>query len=64
MPELDRSSPPPNISDSRVPSGPHSPCRYAKHLSRIVDLEGRLCLLKRQAKTVMDQAEKSFGLMK
>jgi hypothetical protein len=33
-------------------------------LSRISDLEGRLSLLKSQAKTVVDQAEKSFGLMK
>jgi hypothetical protein len=30
----------------------------------ISDLEGRLSLLKRQVKTVMDQAGKSFGLMK
>jgi hypothetical protein len=33
-------------------------------LSRISDLEGPLSLLKRQAKTVVDQAGKSFGLMK
>jgi hypothetical protein len=33
-------------------------------LSRIADLEGRLSLLKCQAKTAMDQAGKSFGLMK
>jgi hypothetical protein len=64
MPELDRSLPPANISDSGVSSGPHSPCRCAKHLSRIADLEGRLSLLKRQVKTDMDQAGKSFGLMK
>jgi hypothetical protein len=31
---------------------------------RISDLEGRLLLLKSQAKTVVDQAGKSFGLMK
>jgi excinuclease UvrABC nuclease subunit len=29
-----------------------------------VDLEGRLSLLKRQAKTAMDQARKSFGFLK
>jgi hypothetical protein len=63
-PELDRSLPPPNISDSGVPSDPRSPCRCAKHLSRIADLEGRLSLLKRHAKTAMGQAGKSFGLMK
>jgi hypothetical protein len=50
--------------DSRVPSGPHSPCRCAEHLSRIADLEDRLSLLKRQGKTAEDQASKSFGLMK
>jgi hypothetical protein len=33
-------------------------------LSRIADLEGRLSLLKRQAKNSMDQAGKSFSLMK
>jgi hypothetical protein len=64
MPELDRSSPPPNISDFGVPSDPHSPCRCAENLSRIADLEGRLSLLNCQAKTAMGQARKSFGLMK
>jgi hypothetical protein len=62
--ELDRSSPPPNISDSGVYPDPRSPCHFAKHLSRIADLEGHLSLLKRQAKTAMGQARKSFGLMK
>jgi hypothetical protein len=33
-------------------------------MSRISDLESRLSLLKRQAKTIVDQAGKSFGLMK
>jgi hypothetical protein len=33
-------------------------------LSRIADLEGRLSLLKRQAKAAVDQAGRSFGLMK
>jgi hypothetical protein len=49
-PNFDRSSPPVNISSSKVPPGSHSSCRYAEHLSRISDLEGRLSLLKRQAK--------------
>jgi hypothetical protein len=53
-----------DISDSDVPSGHYPSCRCAEHLSRIADLEGRLSLLKRQAKTAMDQAGKSFGLMK
>jgi hypothetical protein len=33
-------------------------------MSRIAYLEGRLSLLNRQAKTAMDQARMSFGLMK
>jgi hypothetical protein len=33
-------------------------------LLRISDLEGRLSLLKRQAKAAVDQAGRSFGLMK
>jgi hypothetical protein len=57
-PNFDRSSLHANISNSGVPSAPHS------HLSRISDLEGRLSLLKRQAKAVVDQARISFGLIK
>jgi hypothetical protein len=49
-------------SDIRVVS--RSPCRCPENLSRISDLEGPLSLLKRQAKTAMDQAGKSFGLIK
>jgi hypothetical protein len=49
---------------SRVPSPPRSPCRCTEYLSRISDLEGRLSLMKRQAKTAMDQAGKSYGLMR
>jgi hypothetical protein len=63
-PNFDRNSPPANMSNTRIPSDPHSPCRCAEDLSRISDLEGRLSLLKRQAKTAMDQAGKSFGLVK
>jgi hypothetical protein len=33
-------------------------------MSRISDLEGRLTLMKRQAKTALDKASKSCGLMK
>jgi hypothetical protein len=53
-----------NISSSEVPFAPHSPCRCAEHLSRISDLEGRLLLLKHQAKAAVDQVGRSFGLMK
>jgi hypothetical protein len=41
-----------------------SPCRCVEHLSRIADLEGQLSLVKRQAKTTLDQSGKSFGLLK
>jgi hypothetical protein len=50
--------------NSEIPSAPHCRCRCAEHLSRISNLEGRLSLLKRQAKTFVDQDEKSFDLMK
>jgi hypothetical protein len=43
MPEIEHGSLPINIAGSRIPeipSKPDSPERCAKHLSRIVDLEG------------------------
>jgi hypothetical protein len=61
---FDHNTPPVNMSNSRVPSDPRSPCRCAEYLSRISDLESRLSLLKRQAKAAVAQAGKSFGLMK
>jgi hypothetical protein len=63
-PEFERSLLPTDTSDSDVPSGYYPSCRCAEHLSRIADLEGRLSLLKQQAKTAMDQAGRSLGLMK
>jgi hypothetical protein len=63
-PNFDHNSPPANMSNSGVPSNPRSPCRCAEHLSRISDLEGRLSLLKPQAKAAIDQARRSFGLIK
>jgi hypothetical protein len=57
-------SPPANAFHSAIHSPPRSPCRCIEYLSRISDLEGRLSLMKRQAKTAMDQASKSYGLMK
>jgi hypothetical protein len=53
-PNRDRESPPVNVSKSRVSSPPRSPCRCTEYLSRILDLEGRLALLKRQAKSALD----------
>jgi hypothetical protein len=52
------------MSNSEIPSAPRSPCRCAEYLSRILDLDGRLSLMKRQAKSALDQAGKSYGLMK
>jgi hypothetical protein len=64
MPNFDHNSPPASMSNPGVPSTPRSPCRCVEHLSRISDLEGRLSLLKRQAKAAVDQDGRSFGLMK
>jgi hypothetical protein len=63
-PNRARDLPPTNMSNSGVQSAPRSPCRCAEHLSRISDLEGRLALLKRQAKSALDQAGKSYSLMR
>jgi hypothetical protein len=60
----DRNSPPANMSNSGVLSPPCSPCRCTEYLLRILDLEGRLALLKRQAKSTLDQAGKSYSLMR
>jgi hypothetical protein len=57
-------SPPANVSNSGVQSPPSSPCRCAEYSSRISDLEGRSALLKRQAKSALDQARKSYSLMR
>jgi hypothetical protein len=37
-----------------TPSAPRSSCRCTEYLSRISDIEGRLSLMKRQARTAMD----------
>jgi hypothetical protein len=63
-PDRDRDSPPDNISTSGIQSPPCSSCQYAEYLSRISDLEGRLVLLKHQAKSALDQARKSYSLMR
>jgi hypothetical protein len=57
-------SPPADVFHSVIHSPPRSPCRCIEYLLRILDLEGHLSLMKRQAKTAMDQASKSYGLMK
>jgi hypothetical protein len=67
MPEIDRGSLPINIAGSRiseVSSEPAWPDHCAEYLSRIADLEGRLSSLKWQTRTTMDQAGKSYDLLK
>jgi hypothetical protein len=63
-PNSDHDSPPASMLNSGVPLALRSPCCCAKHLARISDLESQLSLLKRQAKAAVDQAMRSFGLMK
>jgi hypothetical protein len=63
-PSHDRDSPPANMSNYGVQSPLGSPCRCAEYSSRILDLEGRLALLKHQAKSALDQAGKSYSLMR
>jgi hypothetical protein len=63
-PNRDRDSPPANMSKFGVSSPPCSPCRCTEYLSRILDLEGRLALLKHQEKSALDQAGKSYSLMR
>jgi hypothetical protein len=59
-----RDSPPANMFDFGAPSPPRSSCRCTEYSSRILDLEGRLSLMKRQAKIALDKASKSCGFMK
>jgi hypothetical protein len=63
-PNHDRGSPPANVFNFGAPSPPYSSCRCTEYMSRISVLEGHLSLMKRQAKTALDKASKSCGLMK
>jgi hypothetical protein len=63
LPSRGRDSPPANMFDSGAPSPPRSSCRCTEYSSRILDLEGRLSLMKRQAKIALDKASKSCGFM-
>jgi hypothetical protein len=64
LPDHGRVLPPGDMFDSGAPSPPCSSCRCPKYLSRIADLEGRLLLMKHQAKIALDKASKSGDLMK
>jgi hypothetical protein len=55
---------PANVFDSGALSPPRPSCQCAEYSSRILDLESRLSLAKRQAQMAMDKASKSYGFMK
>jgi hypothetical protein len=59
-----RASPPADMFGSRASSPSRSSCRFTEYLLRISDLEGRLSLMKRQAKIALDKASKSCSFMK
>jgi hypothetical protein len=60
----DRASSHVNMFDSETVSPPCSSCRCEEYSLRIADLEGRLSLMKREAKLALDKASKSCGFMK
>jgi hypothetical protein len=60
----DRASSPANMFDSGASLPPRPSCRCTEYLLRISDLEGRLSLMKHQAKIALDKASKSCGFMK
>jgi hypothetical protein len=53
-----------NALDSKVSSPPRRCCQCAEYSSRILDLENRLTVAKRQAQMTIDKASKTCGLMK
>jgi hypothetical protein len=64
LPGRDRTSSPANIFDSGASSPPHPSCRCNEYSLRILDLEGHLSLMKRQAQMAINKASKSCGFMK
>jgi hypothetical protein len=60
----DRASSPANMFDSGASLPPRPSCQCTEYSLRISDLEGRLSLMKRQAKLALDKASKSCGFMK
>jgi hypothetical protein len=59
-----RASPPADMFGFGASSPPRSSCRCAEYLLRILDLEGHLSLMKRQAQIALDKASKSCSFMK
>jgi hypothetical protein len=60
----DRAPSPVDMFDFGTASPPRSSYRCKEYSLRIPDLEGRLSLMKRQAKLAVDKASKSCGFMK
>jgi hypothetical protein len=60
----DRVSSPADMLDSEIASPPHYSCRCKEYKLRILDLESRMSLMKRQAQIASDKASKSCGFMK
>jgi hypothetical protein len=50
--------------DSKVSSPPRCYCQCAEYSSRILDLQNRLTLAKRQVQMTIDKSSKACGLMK
>jgi hypothetical protein len=63
-PDCGQESPPADMFDFGASLPPRSSCQCAEYLSRILDLEGRLSLMKHRAKIALDKASKSCGFMK
>jgi hypothetical protein len=55
---------PVSMFDSETSSPPHSFCQCEEYSLRILDLESRLSLIKRQTQIALDKAGKSHDLMK
>jgi hypothetical protein len=55
---------PADVFDSGTASPPRSSCRCKEYALRILDLESRLSLMKRQAQISFDKASKSCGFIK
>jgi hypothetical protein len=60
----DRVLSPVDMFDSEIASPPRSSCGCKEYTLRILDLESRLSLMKRQAQIALDKASKSCGFMK
>jgi hypothetical protein len=60
----DRVPSPADVFDSGIALPPRSSCRCKEYTLRILDLESRLSLMKRQAQIALDKASKSCGFIK